>query len=39
LVLEAAEVGRSAATPTGQEGIAAFLGKRRPDFTHLPHAD
>jgi 2-(1,2-epoxy-1,2-dihydrophenyl)acetyl-CoA isomerase len=29
---EAAEVARSAASPTGQEGIAAFLEKRRPTF-------
>ncbi len=33
LELEAAEVGRSAASVTGREGVAAFLAKRRADFT------
>ncbi|WP_354701588.1 enoyl-CoA hydratase-related protein [Paraconexibacter sp. AEG42_29] len=32
---EATAIGRSAASPTGQAGIGAFLEKRRPDFAGL----
>ncbi|MFD6170943.1 enoyl-CoA hydratase/isomerase family protein [Streptomyces coeruleorubidus] len=33
---EARALAAAAASDTGREGVAAFLGKRRPDFTRIP---